>query len=197
MEKYILIGLPGCGKSALGEKAAKSLKLPFYDTNEMTIESLNLDHPIELLRYKRSQRFYHRQHDVIRQLKYHVGPAIVATGSEVMLMPQCTPLLKELGTLIYIERSVKDIVKEVKEKERDRAHIVIHIISDDGLSEKSASVEAIKLHAKKSSQYTSVADVILNNDASENEGVNRLARVIERLIRVQEEQKKKEGVSAL
>jgi len=191
MEKYILIGIPGCGKTTLGEKVSERLKLPFFDTDKMTIDHLNLDDQIEMLRYKTKVRFYHGQYDTVKQLEEHVGPAIIATGAEVALMPQCAPLLKKMGTLIYIKRSVEDIIQEAKERERSHIHIVIHV-GDDGVDVKSAGVEAVKLYAKEDSQYRDIADVILDNDTSEEEGVNQLTNVIERLMKMK--QTVKEGV---
>ena len=191
MEKYILIGIPGCGKTTLGEKVSERLKLPFFDTDKMTIDHLNLDDHIEMLRYKTKVRFYHGQYDTVKQLEAHDGPAIIATGAEVALMAQCASLLKKMGTLIYIKRPVEDVIQEAKERERSHMHIVIHV-GDDGVEVKSAGVEAVKLYAKEDSQYRDIADVILNNDASEDEGVNQLASVIERLMKIK--QTMKEGV---
>jgi len=188
MEKYILIGVPGSGKTTLGEEVAKRLELPFFDTDTMTLESLGLEDPIEFLRFRTKVRFHHGQINVIKQLQEHVGSAIIATGPEVALMPQCVSILKEMGTIIYIERSAKDIIKEVEEKERTQVHIIIHALggSENGgaVVEKSASVEAVKLYASEDPQYKAVADVILNNDASEDEGVNQLASVIDRLMKM-------------
>ena len=187
MEKFILIGVPGSGKTVLGEAVAERLELPFFDTDTMTMESLELEDPIEFLRFRTKIRFHHAQINVIKQLNDHVGPAIIATGSELALMPQCVSILEELGTIIYIERSAKDIIKEVEEKERTQVHIVIHALDgneDGSFVEKSASVEAVKLYAKEESQYKAVADVILNNDASEEEGIDQLASVIERLMKM-------------
>jgi len=187
MEKFILIGVPGSGKTTLGEAVAERLELPFIDTDKVALESLELEGPIEFLRFRTKIRFHNAQIKVIEQLKDHVGSAIIATGPEVALMPKCISILEEIGTIIYIERSAKDIIKEVEEKERTQLHIVIHAFGgkdDDSFVEKSASVEAVKLYAKEDPQYKAVADVILNNDASEEEGVNELASIIERLIRM-------------
>jgi len=183
MEKYILIGVPGCGKTTLGEEVAKKLELPFFDTDRMTIESLDLDDEIEMLRYNTKVRFHYGQVGVVKQLEEYVGPAIIATGAEVALMPECAPLLKEMGTVIYLERSIEDILEEVKEREQSFKHIVIQI-SDDGIKVTSAGIESVKLYAKEISQYRDLADEIFNNDVGKDMGVNQLTSLIRRLMKV-------------
>jgi shikimate kinase len=39
--EYILVGIPNAGKSTLGKRAAETLKLPFYDTDELVTEKIN------------------------------------------------------------------------------------------------------------------------------------------------------------
>ena len=38
MKNIVLIGMPGCGKSAIGKKIAKKLNMPFYDADEVVVE---------------------------------------------------------------------------------------------------------------------------------------------------------------
>ena len=180
MGKYILIGVPSCGKTTLGKAVAKKLELPFFDTDEMTIKSLNLNDPIEQFFYSNQVRFYHGQYDVVKQLEVHTDPAIIATGAEVALMPQCAPLLKKMGTVIYIKRRVEDIIKEVEERERAQGRRMVVSVNDG--EAKSMRVESVKLYAEEVSQYEEVADVILKNDASEDEAVSRLSSIIEQMM---------------
>ncbi|MGL4943940.1 MAG: shikimate kinase, partial [Thermoguttaceae bacterium] len=48
--KYILIGIPNSGKSTLGRRAADCLKLPFFDTDVMACERLEIGNVLEQFR---------------------------------------------------------------------------------------------------------------------------------------------------
>jgi shikimate kinase len=61
MNHVILIGLPNCGKSTLGKKAAIALNMPFYDTDEMVTDKMDLPNPAYIFLPSYQKKFYEGQ----------------------------------------------------------------------------------------------------------------------------------------
>ena len=57
MKKYILIGIPGCGKTTLGKLAAEMLGIQFFDTDEIFLEKLSLSDTTDIFRMALNGQF--------------------------------------------------------------------------------------------------------------------------------------------
>lgn len=79
--RIILIGATGCGKTTLGKMLAEALDVPFYDTDEMSVE--RIDDYFERLGFFRglvafSQVFITKQTEVLTDLANRDGPFVIA-----------------------------------------------------------------------------------------------------------------------
>ena len=175
MNKYFLVGIPRCGKSTLGKKVAEILELPFFDTDAMVCESLELSDPMELMIATMTGRFFQEQPPVLKKLKEHKGVAIIATGAEVGLMPECVDMMMEMGTIIYLERSADLILELIKRIPQEVIVEYNGVVIDD-------RKECIVGYAKEISQYEDIADVTIDNNGSEEEGAIRLVDVIKQCM---------------
>ena len=171
MNKYILIGIPNAGKSTLGRRAADKLQIPFYDTDKMVCDRIS--HPLELFRMSLNGQFLEEQSKIIFELAKQDGAAIISTGAEVALIPECAALMKTMGTIIHIQRKPDILLAEYK-KSGKRGMVMKE---KDG-NEIDMQEEAIKLYAQEYSQYEALADLSFENNGTEDEGLEKLLALL-------------------
>jgi len=167
VSKYILIGIPNSGKSTLGRRAAGKLRLPFYDTDTMVCDRVS--DPLDLFRMSLNGQFLEEQKKIICELAKLEGGAVISTGAEVALIPECAALMKDIGTVIHIQRK-PDILLEEYKKSGKRGMVM----KEEGGNEIDMQEEAIKLYAQECSQYEALADLSFENDGTEDEGLEKL-----------------------
>jgi shikimate kinase len=102
MNHIILIGLPNCGKTTLGKRAAQAMNMPFYDTDEMAVEKMGRLSVSDIFRPSSQLRYYQEEQNAIIDIASQNVPAIVSTGAEITLIPKCALLLPKMGTVILI-----------------------------------------------------------------------------------------------
>jgi shikimate kinase len=165
MNHIILIGLPNCGKSTLGTRVAKAMNMPFYDTDMMATDKLELVDPIYIFLPSSQQRFYKEQQNAVIELASLKVPAIIATGAEVPLIPRCALMLREMGTVILIKRDVQLMLEDVSK----RLHRLV--LRDDKGLEIDMNAKAVEEYAKEIKNYEKVAHKIFENNGDEESAV--------------------------
>jgi shikimate kinase len=180
VNKYILIGVPGCGKSTLGGRVAEILRLPFFDTDSMVSDALNSENPYDFLRSALNGRFLAEQYKAVKKLAKLNGPALIATGAEVALRPECAKLMRNMGTIIHIQRKPEFLLASLPDDGENR--LVLYNVKKG--TEINMQEEVVKLYTQEYRQYEAVADITMENNGSEDEGVDKLASLIEKGIRV-------------
>lgn len=103
----VLIGMPGCGKSSIGLLMSEILQLDFYD----------LDHYIEEREHASIPELFQLGEDYFRQLEsnavreiYHKEAVVISTGGGIVTRPENMILLRQTGTIFYIERPIDMIL---------------------------------------------------------------------------------------
>ena len=172
--KYILIGIPHCGKSTLGRQAADILRLPFFDTDLMTCERLGMNNPFDPIRATINGSIITAQREALCELAVLDSSAIIATGAEIALMPGCAVLLRRMGTVIHIQRKQETVLEEMAND--DKVHLVWRNVTDG--TEIVMREESVKLYAQELSRYEALADLTLDNNGSEDIGVEKLIALI-------------------
>jgi shikimate kinase len=174
MNKFILIGIPHCGKSTLGRRAAEILQIPFFDTDKTAYDKLGLENPIELFRPSVTMRFLDEQRNSIAELAELTTSAIIATGAEVALDPVCTDYIRRMGTVIHIKRKADLVLNDLKNSEGNK--LVLYDVTND--REIVMQEKAVELYSDELAQYEALADLTVENNGSEDEGVEKLLDVI-------------------
>lgn len=179
--KIILIGIPGCGKTTLGQRAAEVLNLPYFDTDVLTSEKLNIQHLHEHFRYMFSGDLAATQFAVVNRLSLNEDKAIIATGAEIALMSGCKRILREMGTIIHLCRN-PDTIRYDK-AHNDKIHMVMVEKNADGTDGKTIDMadEAVRLYAKELQHYEALADRQIDNNGTEDEGLENLLAMIRTL----------------
>lgn len=172
--KYILIGIPGCGKSTLGKQAADILQLPFFDTDSMACERLSAKNPHDVFRAVLSGTIMTAQQDAIRELAAIDSSALIATGAEIALIPKCAALLCRMGTVIHVQRKPEIVLTSMAND--DKSGLVLREMESG--AKFSMRGEAVKCYAQELSRYEALADLTLDNDGSVEVGVEKLVDLI-------------------
>jgi len=111
-ENIYLVGLMGAGKTTIGRQLAKSLGLPFYDSDKAIEESTGVDIPT-IFEFEGEQGFRDREQKMLQQLTELKG-IVLATGGGAILRQENRDILKENGIIIYLQCSIDRIMERTR-----------------------------------------------------------------------------------
>ena len=109
MENLVLIGMPGCGKTAVGRLLAERLGRPFYDADALLVERYG-DIPT-IFAEQGEAAFREMETEILAELGKNSG-AVVATGGGCVTRPENRPLLRQNGRLIWLRRPLAELPTE-------------------------------------------------------------------------------------
>lgn len=109
-ENIILIGMPGCGKSALGRALATKLGKTFVDADQEIIRQAGKSIP-DIFAQEGESGFRRRETEVLRNLGSQSG-LVIATGGGCVTRSENKPLLRQNGRLIWVRRPVSVLPTE-------------------------------------------------------------------------------------
>lgn len=109
-KSIVLIGMPGCGKSTIGEMVAKKMDMIFIDADDYITESTK--HTIIELFKNGEDGFRDIEAKAVVELS-EKNPAVIATGGGVIKRYENILNLKKTGILIYINRPIENIVADI------------------------------------------------------------------------------------
>ncbi len=99
-----IVGPMGSGKTAVGKQVARTLGLPFYDSDHEIEERTGADIPL-IFEREGEAGFRRREREVIAELVRREG-IVLATGGGAVLAEENRRLLHEHGWVVYLETSV-------------------------------------------------------------------------------------------
>ena len=179
MGKYFLIGAPHCGKSTLGRRVADLLSLPFFDTDDMAQENIGETRISNAFNSYAHIRFRREQQNAVLKLAEFDGSAIVATGAEVALIPGCVEFMQDIGVIIHVKRKLESILEELKNS-IDYRPILVEVNNGAILDFRERTVLS---YVDELSHYEVAADFTVDNNESENHGVELLSALIQAIVK--------------
>ena len=110
----VLIGMPGCGKTTVGEIVAQRLGLKFVDVDAM-IEECHGAIP-EL--FARSEDYFRQCETDCAKKAARIQGAVIATGGGIILREENMQALGGTGTIVFLNRSVENIMADIVSETR-------------------------------------------------------------------------------
>ena len=104
MSNIVLIGMPGCGKSSIGQKLSELTGRKFTDSDAVIVERAGKSIP-EIFSEDGEEAFRRLESEVLRDIMEEPGQ-VVATGGGSVTREENYNILRRLGTVVYIERPI-------------------------------------------------------------------------------------------
>ena len=116
-KSIVLIGFMGAGKSSVGRCLERQVGLGRVDTDELLAKKFGM--PIHEIFAKHGEaHFREAETEILRSLDLP-HPAIVVTGGGIVLRPKNVELLKQLGTIVWLNAD-ENIMFERASRKSDR-----------------------------------------------------------------------------
>ena len=113
MQHIVLIGFMGAGKTTIGKKLARKADREFIDTDEM-IETQTGEKISDIFAVNGEAYFRKLETGVLRQLIEKQENCVIAVGGGLPMQPDNHPLLKQMGTVVYLQAETDTLVQRLK-----------------------------------------------------------------------------------
>lgn len=159
LKKHIfLIGMPGAGKTTIGKLLSQKLNLEFIDLDSYIKEKNHSS--IEAMFEKGEAHFRKLESEALRDA-VKLSPRVISTGGGIITREENVSLLKTYGTIIYIDRDVETIIKDI-----DVSHRPLLLEGKERL---------FKLYEERKSIYEASCDYRVKND-------NTFEHIVDKII---------------
>ncbi|MDR2768572.1 MAG: hypothetical protein LBB82_09645 [Treponema sp.] len=165
---FILIGIPGSGKSTLGKKAADALGMKFYDTDTAASGHVHSEKKASTFSQFASE-FVKAEKVVVREIAKSAENAIIATGAETALFEYNVQVLRPIGRFIYIKRDPDRMLEEIQKE---------FVPDPEALNAHDVRELMVHIYRDKIPEYENLADLIVENDGDEAAGLEKLTKLI-------------------
>lgn len=157
-QNVVLIGMPSCGKTTVGEMLSKSLGRPFIDTDK-EIEKLTGRSPSEIIRENGTDYFRNIETEVVKSIACESG-AVISTGGGTVLRTENVDNLRKNGRLFWLDRDCELLVTT----------------SDRPLSDSPEKLRA--LYEERRVFYSAAADTVIKANATAQECARSIEEVM-------------------
>ncbi|MBQ8893597.1 MAG: shikimate dehydrogenase [Clostridia bacterium] len=108
-QNIVLTGMPGSGKTTIGQKVAEALGRSFLDTDVLLTERAGAS-PAEIIPRDGEQAFRDLEGAVIDEQAAPLTGCVIATGGGAILRDQNVKNLKRNGRVIFLDRPLEEIL---------------------------------------------------------------------------------------
>ena len=146
MKNIVLIGMPGCGKTTIGRMLSKKIGYSFVDMDKVIEQKgLTIDELFEV-----GEKAFRDVESYVAVELSALSDAVISTGGGVIVRKQNTDSLGKSGIIVFIDRPLKNISKDIKTKKRP----LLRDKQDD----------LIKLYNERYPLYIDQSDIHIIND---------------------------------
>ncbi len=104
MENIVLVGMPGCGKTTIGQLLAKHMNKRFVDADEEIVKQANMTIP-DIFAASGEAGFRMWETKILSELGKESG-LVIATGGGCVTRQENYPILHQNGWIIWIHRDI-------------------------------------------------------------------------------------------
>ena len=155
-ENLILIGMPGCGKSTVGQLLAQKLNRPFFDADEELVKRFGCDIPTFFAR-EGEAAFREKESEMLAELGKRSG-CVIATGGGCVTRAENYALLHQNGVIVWLRRDLAALPTEGRP-----------ISQSTGLTE---------LYTRRRGLYERFADHTVENDSDPAATAEKIAELL-------------------
>lgn len=164
MEKniFLLIGMPGCGKTTVGKILSKKLRIKFCDMDKYIEKNSRKSIP-EI--FEMGEEIF-RNYETLacKRLSRIKKLTIISSGGGIVKRKENIEYFRENAVVIFIDRPVKSILGDIDDKNRPLLK---------------GSVERLyNLHTERYRLYKKYADYIIVNDKKVKDIVEEVEKLI-------------------
>lgn len=113
MDNIILIGFMGCGKSSVGMRLSYHKRMVFLDTDKL-IEKAQGREIADIFAEEGEDCFRDMETSLLAEMIGKEHERIISTGGGLPVREKNRPLLKSLGTVVYLKAKPETIYERVK-----------------------------------------------------------------------------------
>ncbi len=145
LANIVLIGMPGSGKTSVGEEIAKMLGRPFFDMDAEIVEKEGMS--IMNIFGKKGENFFRAaEHQMMVELGLK-NSCVIATGGGIVKTDGNDFAMQQNSFVVYIDRDLENLAREDRPLSKD----------------KNALVEIFK---ERGSKYHTWSDFVVSNNKS-------------------------------
>lgn len=156
-KNIVLIGMPGCGKSSIGEKLAKHLNLEFCDVDAYIEKKYNMT--ISEI-FKNGEEYFRKIESSVLEEISKSYPTVISTGGGIIKNYKNIEILKRNGIIIYINRPLEEIVKDIDIENRPLMA--------------TGTQRLYSLYEERHQLYEDYSDIEIKNNTSEDDAVIKI-----------------------
>lgn len=162
MKNIVLIGIMGCGKTTIAKLLAERLVRPIIDIDDYIVTK----HQQTIAEmFAISEKYFRERETAACQEVGRYDGYIISTGGGVVLNPLNIEYLKKNGIIIYIDRPIVNILKDVQTADRPLL--------------KEGAQKLYALDQERHQLYLNACDIHLLNDDS-------LDKITDKIIKLSE-----------
>ena len=131
----VLVGMMGAGKSTVGSRLAKKLRVQFYDTDNLVqeIAGCSID---DIFKYAGEEFFRDKERQVVEDL-LNLSNCVISTGGDAFIDPINRKIIKEKAVSIWLRADYDTILERVSRRNTrptlrtdNKADLVDQLIKD-------------------------------------------------------------------
>lgn len=162
-KNIVLIGMSGAGKTTIGISLSYKLKMAFLDMDEFIAKKYGMSIS-EIFEKYGEEHFRKLESETAQYISENYTNTIISTGGGVVLKSSNMENLKKTGTVVYINRSVENILSTLNAEKRPLL--------------KNNSEKLYDMFEARHPLYLKYADVCIMNSGGFNDCVNEIVDVI-------------------
>ncbi len=164
MENIVLIGMPASGKSTVGKLLSKKIGYEYYDADRYLEKNENVR--ISTLFAEKGEDYFRKLETEYLKKLSQKKKIIISTGGGAVKKQENMEILKKNGIIVFLSRSIDKIAKENHEHRPLLQNI-------DNIH---------KLYSERIELYNRYADIIIENEGTLEETVNKTAESVKKYI---------------